>query len=55
MLFIGAAIVIAIGLVLLIVSDAGTLIGLSQDQFGRLIPLLVILLFIAAGLFSRQR
>jgi aspartyl protease family protein len=55
MLFIGAAIVIAIGLVLLIVSDAGTLIGLSQDQFGRLVPLVVILLFVAAGLFSRQR
>lgn len=55
MLFIGVAIVVAIGLVLLVVSDAGTLIGLTQDQFGRLIPLVVILLFVAAGLFSRQR
>jgi len=55
MLFIGVAIVVAIGLVLLIVSDAGSLIGLTQDQFGRLIPLVIILLFIAAGLFSRQR
>ncbi len=55
MLFIGVAIVVAIGLVLLIVSDAGTLIGLTQDQFGRLIPLVAILLFVAAGLFSRQR
>jgi aspartyl protease family protein len=55
MLFIGVAIVVAIGLVLLIVSDAGTLVGLTQDQFGRLIPLVVILLFVAAGLFSRQR
>jgi len=55
MLFIGVAIVVAIGLVLLIVSDAGTLVGLTQDQFGRLIPLVIILLFIAAGVFSRQR
>ena len=55
MMFIGVAIVVAIGLVLLIVSDAGTLVGLSQDQFGRLIPLVAILLFVAAGLFSRQR
>lgn len=54
MLFIGVAIVAAIGLVLLIVSDAGSLIGLTQDQFGRLIPLVIILLFVAAGLFSRR-
>ena len=55
MLFIGVAIVVAIGLVLLVVSDAGTLIGLTQDQLGRLIPMVVILLIIAAGVFSRQR
>jgi aspartyl protease family protein len=54
MLFIGVAIVAAIGLVLLIVSDAGSLVGLTQDQFGRLIPLVIILLFVAAGLFSRR-
>jgi aspartyl protease family protein len=54
MLFIGVAIIVAAGLVLLIVSDAGTLVGLTQDQFGRLIPLVVILVFVAAGLFSRR-
>jgi aspartyl protease family protein len=54
MMFIGVAIVVAAGLVLLIVSDAGTLVGLTQDQFGRLIPLVVILVFVAAGLFSRR-
>jgi len=54
MLFIGVAIVAAIGLVLLIVADAGTLVGLTQDQFGRLIPMVIILLFVAAGLFSRR-
>jgi len=55
MLFIGVAIAVAAGLVVLIVSDAGSLVGLSQDQFGRLIPLVVILVIVAAGLFSRQR
>jgi aspartyl protease family protein len=54
MLFVGVAILIAIGLALLIVADAGSLVGLSQDQFGQLLPLLVILLFIAAGVFSRR-
>jgi aspartyl protease family protein len=54
MLFIGVAILIAIGLALLIVSDAGTLVGLEQAQFGQLIALLVILLLVASGLFSRR-
>jgi aspartyl protease family protein len=54
MLFIGVAIVVAAGLVLLIVSDAGSLVGMTQDQFGRLVPLMVILLFVASGLFTRR-
>lgn len=54
MLFIGVAILIAIGLALLIASDAGTLVGLEQAQFGQLIALLVILLLVASGLFSRR-
>ncbi len=54
MLFIGVAIVVAIGLALLIVSDAGTLVGLGQAQFGQLIALLVILLLVASGVFSRR-
>lgn len=54
MLFIGVAILIAIGLALLIVSDAGTLVGLEQAQFGQLVALLVILLLVASGLFSRR-
>jgi len=55
MLFIGVAILAAIGLALLIVSDAGSLIGLTQNEFGRMIPLVFILLVVAAGVFSRQR
>lgn len=54
MLFIGFAILIAIGLALLVSADAGTMVGLSQEQLGQLLPLLVILIFIAGGLFSRR-
>src|SRR5688500_13433529 len=54
MLFIGFAIVIAIGLALLVSADAGTMVGLTQDQLGQLLPLLVIVIFIAGGLFSRR-
>ncbi len=54
MLFIGFAIVIAVGLALLISADAGTMVGLTQEQLGQLVPLLIILIFIAGGLFSRR-
>jgi aspartyl protease family protein len=54
MLFIGFAIVIAIGIALLVSADAGTLVGLSQEQTGQLIPLLVILIVIAGGIFTRR-
>jgi aspartyl protease family protein len=55
MLFIGVAIAIAVGLALLISADAGTLVGMTQEQTGRLVPLLLILIFIAAGAFARRR
>jgi aspartyl protease family protein len=55
MLFIGVAIAIAIGLALLISADAGSLVGMTQEQTGRLVPLLLILIFIAAGAFARRR
>lgn len=54
MLFIGFAIVIAIGLALLVSADAGTLVGLSQEQLGQLVPLLAVLILIAGGLFARR-
>ncbi|MDB5540037.1 MAG: hypothetical protein JWQ89_1764 [Devosia sp.] len=54
MLFIGFAIVIAIGLALLVSADAGTMVGLTQDQFGQLIPLVGILILVAGGLFARR-
>lgn len=55
MIFIGIALVIAVGLALLISADAGSLVGLSQAQTAQLIPLLVILIVFAGGLFTRRR
>jgi len=55
MIFIGIALLIAVGLALMISADAGSLVGLSQAQTAQLIPLLVILIVFAGGLFSRRR
>jgi aspartyl protease family protein len=55
MLFIGVALAIAVALALLISADAGSLVGLTQQQTGQLVPALVILIVLAAGLFARQR
>ena len=52
MLFIGVALLVAVGLALAISADAGSLVGLSQQQTGQLVPLLVILIFIAGGMFT---
>jgi aspartyl protease family protein len=55
MLFIGLALMVAAGLVLLISADAGTMIGLTQTQTAQLVPLVIILIVFAGGLFSRRR
>ena len=55
MIFIGIALVIAVGIALLISADAGSLVGLTQAQTAQLIPLLVILVVFAGGLFTRRR
>jgi aspartyl protease family protein len=55
MIFIGIALVIAVGIALLISADAGSLVGLTQAQTAQLIPLLVILIVFAGGLFTRRR
>ncbi|MHA6691571.1 retropepsin-like aspartic protease family protein [Devosia sp. A449] len=55
MIFIGIALVIAVGIALLISADAGSLVRLTQAQTGQLIPLLVILIVFAGGLFTRRR
>jgi aspartyl protease family protein len=55
MLFIGVALLIAVGIALLISADAGSIVGLSEQQTGQLIPLLIVLIVVAAGLFGRRR
>jgi aspartyl protease family protein len=55
MLFIGVALLIAVGLALLISADAGSLVGMTQEQTAQLIPLLLILVIFAAGAFARRR
>ncbi|RUT30954.1 TIGR02281 family clan AA aspartic protease [Arsenicitalea aurantiaca] len=45
----------ATGLALLISADAGSLVGLSQVQTGQLVPLLVLLIVFAGGLFTRRQ
>lgn len=55
MIFVGIALLIAAGLALAISADAGSLVGLSQAQTAQLIPLVVILIVLAGGAFSRRR
>lgn len=54
MIFIGIALVIAAGLVLMISADAGSMIGLTQMQTAQLVPLVVLLVIFAGGLFTRR-
>ncbi len=54
MIFIGLALVIAIGIALMINADAGSLIGLSQMQTAQLVPLVIILIIFAGGMFARR-
>lgn len=55
MLFIGIALLVAVGLALLISADAGSFVGLTQQQTGQLVPLLILLIVFAGGAFMRQR
>lgn len=55
MVFIGVALLVTVGLALLISADAGAVFGLTQAQTAQLIPMLVILVVFAGGLFTRRR
>jgi len=55
MIFIGIALLISVGLALLISADVGSLVGLTQMQTAQLIPLLLLLIIFAGGVFSRRR
>lgn len=54
MLFVGFALLISVGIALLISADAGSAIGLTQEQTGQMLPLVVILVVLAAALFTRR-
>lgn len=55
MLFVGVALLVAAGLALLISADAGAWLGLTQTQFGQLIPLVILAIIFAAGAFSQRQ
>ena len=55
MIFIGIALLIACGLAVIVGTDAGSLIGLTQAQTAQVIPLVLILIVFAGGMFSRRR
>jgi aspartyl protease family protein len=54
MLFVGFALLISAGIALMISADAGSLVGLSQQQTGQMLPLVIILILVAAA-FVRRR
>jgi aspartyl protease family protein len=55
MWFIGIALLIAGGLAVLIIADAGSLVGLTQAQTGQALPLVILLIVFAGGAFVRRR
>jgi aspartyl protease family protein len=55
MLFVGVALLVAVGIGLLVSADAGSMIGLTQAQFAQLIVLVVLAIVFAAGAFSRRQ
>lgn len=54
MLFVGFALLISVGLALLISADVGSAIGMSEQQTGQMLPMVVILVVIASALFTRR-
>lgn len=55
MIFVGVALVVAVGLALIVNADAGALVGLTQTQTGQLVALVAVLIFVAGGAFGRRR
>ncbi len=49
MIFIGIALLVASGLALIVSTDAGSLVGLTQMQTAQVIPLVLILVIFAGG------
>src|SRR5665213_944111 len=55
MIFIGIALLVAAGLALAVSGDAGSLVGMTQQQTGHLVPLVLVLILVAGGAFARRR
>lgn len=55
MLFVGVALLVAVGIGFLVSADAGSMIGLTQSQFAQLIVLVTLAIVFAAGAFSRRQ
>ena len=55
MLFVGVALLLAVGIGLLISADAGSLVGMTQEQFGQLVPLMILGIVFAAAVFNRRQ
>lgn len=55
MLFVGVALLVAVGIGLLVSADAGSMIGLTQPQFAQLIVFVILAIVFAAGAFSRRQ
>jgi aspartyl protease family protein len=55
MLFVGVALLVAVGIALLVSADAGSWLGLTPTQFGQLIPLVILAIIFAAGAFSQRQ
>jgi aspartyl protease family protein len=54
MIFVGVALLIAVGLAMVISTDVGQTVGLEQAQAAQLVGLLLILILIAGGAFGRR-
>ncbi|MEP7240347.1 MAG: TIGR02281 family clan AA aspartic protease [Devosia sp.] len=55
MLFVGVALLVAVGIGLLVSADASAMLGITQTQFVQLMPMVVLGVVFAAGLFSRRQ
>ncbi len=55
MLFIGVALLVAIGLALLISADVGSFVGLDPSDTARLVAGLAVLILVAGGMFTRRQ
>jgi aspartyl protease family protein len=54
-LFVGVALLVAVGIGLLVSADAGSLVGMTQAEFGQLVPMVILGIVFAAAVFTRRQ